>query len=269
MDRSVAEFFAALVSTADLLNIEHWEKERLVSNVGKLDGMRDVVMSFADRFGSANSGVTQIGKAMEEHKTRRLKAARTTDKRFANSWRAGAVPYQWLLIWEVHPFAYRVINNLIDHGGADVRELAGKRLKPTTLQTNGVLAYEAAEWIVSGLFEKLWEAITTQPFSFQRCALCKTIFVPSSKKQKKYCSKQCSNKAVSLTPKRRAYMKDFMEGERLAIKIADIKNQLKDKNDRTTKEAKQLNQKLVELEKREKNLLQKQKKKEEAKSERK
>jgi hypothetical protein len=85
-----------------------------------------------------------------------------------------------LAIWNVHPYAHSIINQLADRGGADLGNPPEKRLKPIHVQAGGLLAY-GLDMAWDGLFELLWNVITA-PVSFLRCDLCKSVFVPASHK---------------------------------------------------------------------------------------
>ncbi len=120
----------------------------------------------------------------------------------------------------VQPWAYKLINALVDSGKVDVRAFYKEMLRPATWKVeNGKVVEDYIPWELAD--KELWVdlvrlVLSPDSFPFRRCALCRTIFAPASKKQKKYCSKECANKAVSLTPERRKYMKDYMADKRQA-----------------------------------------------------
>ena len=199
MDRLAAEFFASLASTADLTALEQWQKEKLVADVQKANLLRSTHSKF--RLGQVlGPGSNKLSPGIFD------------------SWAPDReVPAVWLPIRTVHPYAYKIINALVDSGEADVRGFSKEMVIPATWKVeNGkvIELYNEFQYADKELCIELRRVILADQFSFRRCTLCRTIFVPASKKQKKYCSKECANKAISLTPERRKYMKDYMAVKR-------------------------------------------------------
>jgi hypothetical protein len=203
--RDAAELLAQLANASRLSDLEHWQKEKLVSDVQNLDSFGRSILQ---------SGV---GKKAAKQMSDRLKLA-VKDKSFVSSWRGRDIPYHWLAIWDVHPFAHQMINALVDNGEIDVQNLKDKLylFRPVSVQHDqrgGVaVKYDVAEMALYGLFGALWQTITLYPFPFRRCPTCRQIFIPLLKKQK-FCAKACANK--SLGP-RTEYFRDYMRERRKA-----------------------------------------------------
>jgi hypothetical protein len=188
-----AQFFAQLTRHKDLPLFEQWEREKLVSDLQKADLLQ--------------SPLSRSARRIEKDKT----------------WKDGREPPPgpWHAIRSIHPWAYKLINAVVDRGEVDTRDFHKKMLRPVQWKLeNGriVSMYDPLEMAEKDLWVPFVRLMLSDPFLFLRCALCKMIFVPASKKQKKYCGKECANKAVSLTPKRRKYMKNYMADKRAAGK---------------------------------------------------
>jgi hypothetical protein len=191
-----AQFFAELARCKDLSRLEPWEQTKLVSDLQKADLLQ--------------SPFSRMARAISKNKN------------FMNSWKSGgSIPGAWRAILSIHPWAYRVINALVDSGEVDTRVFHKQMLRPVQWKLeNGRIEslYDPLEMAEKDLWVPFVRLMVNSNhlFPFRRCSLCKTIFVPKSKKQRKYCGKECGNKAVSLTPKRRKYMKDYMKEKREA-----------------------------------------------------
>lgn len=211
MNRLAAEFFAALATTPDLDGLEQWQKEKLVADVKKAGLLRSKRSKF--RLGQIlGPGANKFWPGI------------------LNSWATGRkVPAAWLPIRTVHPWAYKIINALVDSGKADVQDFYKEMVIPATWKIDDgkvIVDYNEFEYADKELWVELVGLLlsSSDDFPFRRCALCRTIFVPNSKKQKKYCSKECANKAVSLTPLRRKYMKNYMADKRKADRSFETKD---------------------------------------------
>jgi len=133
---------------------------------------------------------------LKEQSARLNRAAK--ERGFVASWKEREKPYEWLALWNVYPFAYQFINELVDRGQTSLRNFREKVFRPIAVQQHGratAVIYDPAELALDGLHDSLWKTITLHPFPFRRCPTCKKIFVMAVKKQK-FCEKKCANRAV-------------------------------------------------------------------------
>jgi hypothetical protein len=212
--RQSAEIFAVLASVKDLSELEQWQKEKLVSDLQKVDTFGDLLFHLADLPEDAPSTrfSRALGRRLIEERSARLKRA-SKNKRFASSWQGSNAPYQWLALWNVHHTAYPSINQLVDHHMLDVREIRTKAFRPVRVeQSEGgtQITYDPLELALDGLWDLFWKIITLHPFPFRRCQFCKRVFIRSVKKQK-FCEKSCANKAIG---PRTEYMQKYMAEKR-------------------------------------------------------
>lgn len=204
--RQSAELFAFLANVKTLSELEEWQKVKLVSDVEKLDSLGEDLLHTA-------AGLP--GRKAAKQQAVRLKLA-GKNKEFITSWSGEVIPYRWLAIWDVHPFAYELVNQLLNDGQkVDVRNLRERvyLLRPVAIQEyqgrGVVIMFDPTEMALDGLFGYLWRTITLCPFPFRRCPVCNGVFVPV--KKQKFCVKACANK--SLGP-RTEYMREYMRDKR-------------------------------------------------------
>jgi hypothetical protein len=119
-------------------------------------------------------------------------------------------------IWDVQPWARRLIGGLLDKSEVDTTEFEEK-LTNDRLRVNIWKLDKKARRVklpprsfATWIFTSLLEVIQADPFPFDRCSICDDIFVPG--KNQKYCSKPCATKA--LAPWKKRYMKDYMADKR-------------------------------------------------------
>ena len=190
----MAEFYARLASIDDLAGLDRVGKEQLM-----IDAVRAQLI---------HSVFTRM-KASDFSK----------DKRLEKSWGGPDMPGPWPMIAEGHPWARKLINDLLDNGEVDVEEFEknvterGWRSWKWQLDKDSHRV-EAIPVANGQLFDGLREVILADPFPFDRCPICKAVFVPN--KNQKYCGKACATKA--LAPWKAKYMKDYMRGHKTRIK---------------------------------------------------
>jgi len=187
-EKAVAQFFADLASVRNLSALEQWRKVKLCEDMDK-------------------AGLLQSPLSSSQY--------RSKEKRLMNSWGRGArkIPAAWLSIQDVHPHVFKLINALVDTGKVDVHKFHKEMIRPVEWQIeNGRVAsiYNPFQMAQKELWVPFVRTVLSDLFPFRRCNLCKMIFVPASKKQKKFCSRECAVKAVALTPRRKQYMRDYM-----------------------------------------------------------
>jgi hypothetical protein len=194
-----AGVFALLANVASLkTDLTRWQKEKLVEDI------RDAKL--------LTSSLTTYPGAI------------ITDKKLIASWGNPHVPGEWLPICKVHPWAKKIINELLDTGEADVEEFhKTEMLRPIRWevdQETGLIRniYDIGEHAEKELLVRLSLLVHRGPLPFRRCALCKTIFVRHGKQ--KYCSKECTDKAIG---SRNDYMKNYMAKKRAKKKRDAIK----------------------------------------------
>lgn len=204
MDRLAAEFFANLANYPELKNLERWEKEKLVADVKKAGLLKSEHSKWRIKHKQiAGGGLEGLYPGIFE--------SWSTDPK-------ERPPMTWLPIKLIHPSVYKIINALLDSGEADVHGFYKGAVTPAVWKLdNGKVVPEYDKFKRAD--NELWIefvrlVLSPDLFPFRRCALCRTIFVPASKKQKKFCTKECANKAVSLTPARHKYMKQYMKERR-------------------------------------------------------
>lgn len=121
----------------------------------------------------------------------------------------------WFFIEGIHPWARKIISDLVDTGKADFRQLEDAAIKhqwrPEVYilhkKTRRITPRPTQDGVMyAGLLEVI------DPFLFDRCQECTNFFVHA--KNQKYCSKPCSTK--SLQPWKRKYMKGYMQERRRA-----------------------------------------------------
>jgi hypothetical protein len=184
-----ADFYAKLANVEKLANLTSAEKEQLMVDAVKADLLPSVFFA--------------------------MKVTRN-DKEFLKSWDDPKnIPGPWALIWDVQPYARKLISDLVDRGETDVREFEKKitedHLRPEIWRLDKTARRVITYPIVNGIiFDGLREVIQSDPFPFDRCSICTQFFVPG--KNQKYCSKSCATKA--LAPWKAKYMKTYMSERR-------------------------------------------------------
>jgi hypothetical protein len=184
-----AEFYAKLASIDKLENLERKEKEQLMVDAVKADLLSSVFFAM---------------KVVDKN------------KRFLKSWDdPNNIPGPWPLIWDVHPWARKLITDLTDIGETDVREfekyITEHYLRSEIWRLDKSERRVVVHPIVNGvIFDGLREVVQAVPFPFDRCPICKKFFVVG--KNQKYCGKPCATKA--LAPWKARYMKTYMSDRR-------------------------------------------------------
>jgi hypothetical protein len=125
------------------------------------------------------------------------------------------VPAAWFWIAGIHPWARRLIGDLVDTGETDVRELdktaMANHWRPEVLILDKAVHGVVPRHTMNGTaYDGLMEVVYSRPFPFSRCQKCGNIFVPA--KNQKYCGKSCATKA--LAPWKNRYMKKYMKERR-------------------------------------------------------
>jgi len=186
------QFYARLASTPSLRKLRDSEKLKLVEDVRGLD------FPLLSTFGNAGAKVS-------------------ADKRVSlfRSWGMGDhVPPEWQAIWEVHPWARRLINGLLNYGRVDLQPFIRQLPKVNSLtldkETYTVRVGIAPTVLYKEILFDLLRTLRQSPFPFRLCPVCKAIFVRV--KRQKFCSPTCTTKGLPEERKkqRREYMKQYM-----------------------------------------------------------
>jgi len=129
----------------------------------------------------------------------------------------------------VHRWAYRLINDCIDKGEADVSQFSKELARPRRIQwlpQDSLITYDYAprrhatiETWKKFCLQDLWALLVSSKHLFRRCPICRTVFVATGKK--KYCGPKCT--AAAIGP-RTDYMRDLMRKRRAREKQRGIED---------------------------------------------
>ena len=190
-----AEFYGHVASIPSLKNLRDSEKLKLVEDVRGLD------FPLLSLFSKAGTKVSA-----EQHSP-------------LSSWGMGKpIPVEWHALCEVHQWARRLINDLLDKGRVNLEPLIGKLPKVVSLRldkgTYTVREGLSTDTLYREMLLDLVRTLKQSPFPFRHCPMCKTVFVPV--KRQKFCSPTCTTKGLPEENKkhRREYMKDYMKKRR-------------------------------------------------------
>ena len=171
-----AEFYGHVASIPSLKNLRDSEKLKLVEDV------RGLGFPWLSLFSKAGTKVS-------------------TNRRssLVSSWGGSKqVPVEWHALHQVHPWARRLINELLDKGRVNLEPLIVELPKVVSLSLDKG-TYTVREGLSTDVLRKemlldLARTLKQSPFPFRHCPMCKTVFVPV--KRQKFCSPTCTTKGL-------------------------------------------------------------------------
>jgi len=198
--RKRADFYARLASVSSLDALEDWEKLKLEADAKQIgypwpSGPADVAARVIKSRRLRHLPPLPAAEASEEQRTWTLRYI------------------LWEMIHNVQPYARKWIVGLLEDGKVD--DLPDIPVGTVLMLANGAVKRAPKKKPdpgfpqVEAVLDLYW-ILQRDPFPFQRCSQCRSIFVPL--RRQRYCTPSCARAVIRAARResRREYMKRYM-----------------------------------------------------------